>query len=534
MIAFHSANPQLHFLDPRRAEHRQLLYLVLMVMAVQRPDLLRYLPSVGLNRLLAEPRDAAQDATPRAGSMLASFVQQLSDGAGRADLSAQTFAAILRLQGYDLFSHSFLSLTPQGDLLHAAMQPAPADPDLLPADLVDVQLIGPFEKSSGLGHSTRLCAEVLRQVVLPQPDDRSHQKTPPGLRLNCVNFGLDNPAPEGFSRVGALADYKPARINLIHLNAETVPLAFAYAPDVFSRAYNIGFVYWELDRPADCQHLGIDLLDEIWVASDYGLTAYQTAMAGKPVVNVGMCSEPPATLDKQAARAALNQRLRLRGDEFVCLMAFDSYSFAQRKNPVGAIEAFQRAFPAEGAAEAVQARLILKTQNRDHIADPAQNRLWARINAVVARDPRIIVMNEMLDSAALTQLKAAVDCYISLHRSEGWGFNMIEAMTLQVPVVCTGYSGNLEFCTPQTAWLVRATEVPLGADDYLYVPEGAIWGEPDLDEAAQALRAIYADPVDRARRTAAALHNIQQNFSTEAIARRYGARLRQILPASRG
>lgn len=526
MTAFHTANPQLDFIDPRRAEDRQLLYLVLIVMAVRRPDLLRYLPPVALSRLLEDPPDAAQGSR----SLLASFVRQLSAAADHAaDVTENRFAALLRLQGYDLASHSFLSLTPQGDRLHSAALPAPAVLDIAAPDLIDVQLIGPFEKSSGLGQSTRLCADVLRQVMVPQ-----NAETQRGLRLNCVNFGLDNPAPEGFSHVGALAGYKPARINLIHLNAETIPLAFAYAPDVFSHAYNIGFVYWELDRPADCQRLGMDLLDEIWVASDYGLTLYQPDMGDKPVVNVGICSGADPAIDKPAARAALIQRLRLDQDAFICLMAFDSYSFAQRKNPVGTIEAFQRAFPAGGGAASDRARLILKTQNRDHITDPAQSRLWARINAVVARDPRILVLNEMLDAAALTQLKAAVDCYISLHRSEGWGFNMIEAMSLQVPVVCTNYSGNLEFCTPETAWLVRATEVPVGADDYIYVPDGAKWAEPDLDDAARALRAVYADPVERTRRTKAALHNIQQNFSTQAIARRYAARLRHLLPPSSG
>src|SRR5690606_17608964 len=127
-----------------------------------------------------------------------------------------------------------------------------------------------------------------------------------------------------------------------------------------------------------------------------------------------------------------------------------SFSFVQRKNPIGVLEAFRKAFPGDEPV-----RLIVKTQNRDNVFDPVQERIWNRVEAICARDPRIVVMNETLTYEALVKLKAGSDCYISLHRSEGWGFGMIEAMNLGVPVVCTAYSGNMDFCSDETAWLVK-------------------------------------------------------------------------------
>jgi glycosyltransferase involved in cell wall biosynthesis len=490
---YHAANPQLHFLSPTGPDDRRVMTLTLMLSAATRPDVLRYLPRRSVERAL-EPREG--------GSELERFFRAVS--LTDEPLPRDRYAAALRAQGFDLERGRFLFATPEGHRLLSAALPRPG------GATVDVQIVGPFEKASGLGQATRLSAEALERT---------------GLSVNRVNFGLDNPAPEGFSTASAASTrYRPARVNLIHLNAESVPLIFAYEPDAFSGAYNIGYFFWELDSPALCHYLALDLLDEIWVSSDYGVSIYRGPAKGKPVINVGMAYEEPPAIDRAAARAALDRRLGLRGGEFVVLTTFDSYSFVQRKNPLGAIEAFRRAF--EGVPEA---RLVIKTQNRTNVFDPAQDRIWNRVDAALAQDPRIVLVNETLDYRALLELKAACDGYLSLHRSEGWGFGMIEAMALGVPVVCTGYSGNLEFCSEETAWLVDHEEVALAPDDYIFVRRGQKWAEPDIDHAARQLRALHADPARRAARAEAARRRVRADFSVEAIARRYGARLREIL-----
>lgn len=339
-----------------------------------------------------------------------------------------------------------------------------------------------------------------------------------------MDFDLDNPAPEGFSSDAMIEDYGPARINLIHLNAESTPLAFAYQPDVFSGAYNIGYFFWELDRPAYCHYLGMDLLDEIWVSTDYGVQIHQADAGDKPVVNVGMCYEDVGDIARDEARRFVNQRMMFDDSHYICLVAFDSFSFVQRKNPVSVLQAFQKAF-----SGVENARLIVKTQNRDSVFDPVQVQLWDRVEQIIASDHRITVLNETLSYRDLLRLKAGSDCYISLHKSEGWGFGMIEAMNLKVPVVCTAYSGNMDFCTESTVWLVDYEETLLKQGDYIFVRKGSKWAEPSVESAARQLRAAYDNPPDRVARAEAAYTHIRREFSTEAIARRYGGRLRAIL-----
>lgn len=501
---FHAENPKLKFLDIETAEGRKTLMLVLLLQAAQRPDLLRYIPQEQIDALLAPGASGGA-------SELELFVNALlEEGAGKEQagslaLPRAHYAAALRRKYFDLGSRAFLTFDQAGNRFEAAAMPLP-DPARRE---VDVQLIGPLAKASGLGQATRLSAEILRAT---------------GLDVRGVDFDLDNPAPEGFSSETLIEDYGPAKINLLHLNAESVPLAYAYQPDVFSGAYNIGYFFWELDMPAYCHYLGMSLLDEIWVSTDYGLRIYKAGAEGKPVVNVGMCYEEHPDIIRETARGFVEARFGFDASHHVCLVAFDSFSFVQRKNPVAVLEAFQQAF--EGVPEA---RLVVKTQNRTKVFDPVQVALWNRVDAIIESDPRIVVMNETLSYRDLLQLKAGSDCYISLHKSEGWGFGMIEAMALKVPVICTAYSGNMDFCSDETAWLVDYEEVPLEQGDYIFVREGSLWAEPSVADAARQLRATRDNPEASRAKAEAAYSHIRENFSVDAIAGRYGGRLRDIL-----
>lgn len=493
------ATPRLQFLAPGTEAGRKTLMLAMLVSAARRPDLLRYIPRGDVARLLAPDPD--NDASA---SDFEVFVNALARRESPIALPRDRFADLLRHRQFDLDSHSFLTRDAHGNRFEAAALPRPDR-----GERVDVQLIGPLAKASGLGQATRLSSDILRAT---------------GLSMRSVDFDLDNPAPEGFSSDTLIEEYGPARINLIHLNAESTPLAFAYQPDVFSNAYNIGYFFWELDKPAYCHYLGMELLDEIWVSTEYGVEIYKPDAKGKPVINVGMCYEESPDIDRASARDFVERRFRLDDSHYICLVAFDSFSFVQRKNPVAVLQAFQQAF--EGVPEA---RLIVKTQNRDSVLDPVQVRIWDRVDALIASDPRIVVMNETLSYRALLHLKAGSDCYISLHKSEGWGFGMIEAMNLGVPVVCTAYSGNMDFCSEDTVWLVDYDMQSLKPGDYIFVRDGSQWAEPRVDHAAAQLRACHDDAAARARKAQAAQEFIRAEFSCNAIARRYGTRLREVL-----
>ena len=495
----HNQTPALAGLDLEREDDRRQLILAVMLMAVQRPDYLRYIPAEVLEALLS----AGQSGE----SAFSAFCRKLSPDFATA-IARADYAAVLRLKAFDLDSRRFLTFTAEGHRVEVASLPAVASDDI-----VDLQLIGPFEKASGLGQATRLSASVIAQIG----------SDPASLTVNSVNFGLDNPAPEGFSRVGELSGYKRAKINLIHLNAESIPLAYAYQPDVFSGAYNIGYFFWELNTPAACHYLGMNMLDEIWVSTEYGVQIYQPESRG-PVTNVGMCFEDLPEIARADARHFVQDRFGFDGGKFVFLVAFDSFSFVQRKNPVGTLQAFKAAF--DGVADV---RLVIKTQNRRKVTDPVQAKIWGEVDALIKGDARITVLDETLSYDDLLKLKKGCDAYVSLHKSEGWGFGMIEAMNLGVPVICTGYSGNMDFCSDDTAWLVGYDEVELQPDEYIFVRKGQKWAEPDVADAAKQMHRVYSDPAARQAKAAAALTNVRQNFSAQAIALRYEARLREIL-----
>lgn len=414
-------------LDRYHEQDRVVLYVWYLLGAAAKPALIRYLPTMAINALF----EGASGST-----LFDKILQSVHPSGDELStvFNAQTFSDLLYRRGFDLARRRFIYRDAKGNRFHAAGKPPARTPW---RERTSLQVIGPFEKSSGLGQASRLSMQTLRCSR---------------YQANFVDFPLDNPAPVGLNAAtGSYASAEQAKVNIIHLNGETLPTAFAYLPDVFNGAYNIGYFFWELSTPAPAQALAIDLIDEIWVASEYGVSIYAPA-TDKPVTNVGMAFEPVSEPGKEEARAWLRERYTVAENTFVFLAAFDSFSFVERKNPHGTVAAFREAF-----GEDDDVRLILKTHSRDFVNDPYQIGKWDRIEEIAACDPRIILINETLRFADLIKLKKASDCFVSLHRSEGWGFGVIEAMSIGVPVLLTGYSGTADFATKDTAFLVDYT-----------------------------------------------------------------------------
>lgn len=491
-------------LDSAVPSDRLLFHVWYLLDAVRDPGRVRFVPTRNLNALF----------DGRAGETLFDQVVQELSGTGRdlaASFNAQSYSDLLWRKGFDLTRRRFIFSDVQGNRFEAARFPAAtARSD----KRVPLQVIGPFEKSSGLGQASRLSADTIKRA---------------GLTANFVDFGLDNPAPVGMTQNRTVKDKpQPAKINLIHLNGETVPIALAYMRDVFNGAYNIGYFFWELSKPALSQNLSFGLLDEIWVATEYGVSIYKDVV-DIPVHNVGMAVEPINVPSREEARAYLRERLPVGPETFVVLAAFDSFSFLERKNPHGMVEAFRAAFAPED-----DVLLVLKTHNRDFVLDPHQAMRWDHVVEIASHDPRISVLNETLAYDDLIRLKRGADCFLSLHRSEGWGFGLIEAMVVGTPVVATGYSGNMDFTTPDTAWLVDYDLVQPAPNEYLFVDQHPVWAAPKLAHAVEQLRAVRADHAERARRVKSAQQFVEANFSLKAQAAKYKARLGEIETMLRG
>ncbi len=155
-------------------------------------------------------------------------------------------------------------------------------------------------------------------------------------------------------------------------------------------------------------------------------------------------------------------------DRFALLFIFDFLSVLERKNPLGLVDAFTRAFrPDEGPM------LVIKTINGDlRLSD------LERLRAVAGDRRDVLIVDRYYTEEQKNALVGACDCYVSLHRSEGFGLTMAEAMALGKPVIATGYSGNLHFMTPENSYLVDyvRVNVPTGCEPY---PTTACWAEPE-------------------------------------------------------
>ena len=331
------------------------------------------------------------------------------------------------------------------------------------------------------------------------------------LRLLPVNAPTDRRDRQGYRFSSAEPSEAGYRINLICLDADAMPeLVRAVGFEFFAHRYSIGCWSWEVSRS-----LGngwsdeLALLDEVWAPSEHAVRAISSA-AAVPVTKVTLPIEVPPT--PKLPRSALD----LPPNGFLFLCSFDYRAGFERKNPLAAVEAFRAAFePGSGAT------LVIKSINGD--ADPAgRDRL---LDAAAGR-PDVRLIEEYLGPEEKDGLTAACDCYVSLHRAEGFGLAIAEAMFLGKPAIATGYSGNLEFMTTTNSYLVDYELVPIepGASE----PLGAEWARPSVGHAARLMRDVFAhreQAVERARRGAA---DLRADHSAQVAGREMLTRLQDV------
>jgi glycosyltransferase involved in cell wall biosynthesis len=303
----------------------------------------------------------------------------------------------------------------------------------------------------------------------------------------------------------------PFDVNLICVNADQLPL---FANDVgrrfFANRYSIGVWFWEVASFPRRFQGAFDLVDEVWAASEYVRQALAPE-TDKPTRVVPIPIEPPA--------ADTASPITLPAG-FVFLFSFDFQSVFERKNPLAAIRAFERAFDARD-----DAALLVKTINGAHHPE-AFERLQA-----AASHAGVHVVDGYLPAHERDALTAACDAYVSLHRSEGFGLTIAEAMAAGKPAIATGYSGNLEFMTPENSYLVpyELTPVPPGSGPY---PEGVPWAEPDVQRAAELMRRVFEEREAAAERGRSGRADVLERFSPARCAAFVAQRLAEIRSAA--
>ena len=284
--------------------------------------------------------------------------------------------------------------------------------------------------------------------------------------------------------------------SLCVVTADQFPFLATDFPQLFSATRRmIGYWFWELEFIPRHMREAMALVDEIWAGSRFVTDAF-AAVSSVPVRHVPIpVAEPrpsPRTRGDFAVLADLGERP-------VLLTVLDHLSVTERKNPVGTINAFRRAFePGEGPV------LIVKTMNG--------HQRWSRHQRLLAaadgRDD-IRVWDETLTRDDQMALVAAVDCMVSLHRSEGLGLHLAEAMWLGTPTIATRYSGNLDFMNDDNSLLVDKTLVNVERGEGVYPPT-AQWAEPDVEQAVAAMRSIVSDVALRSRLASAGRQTMAQ------------------------
>jgi glycosyltransferase involved in cell wall biosynthesis len=367
-----------------------------------------------------------------------------------------------------------------------------------------VRLTGYMGHTLGLGAAARGYVEALDTVGVPVSTvsvPLHHLELPVALEDAYGRHGFDDLVHDG--RHG---------FEIVAVNADELPDFVARLGEDYFEGPRIGIWGWETNTIPPRWQRAFELVQEIWVYSQFmaeniGSQAPVPVLALPPPVQRPPEPAPPLRLDVP--------------DGFLFLFVFDYLSTVQRKNPVGLIEAFKRAFaPGEGP------QLLIKTINAPLRPLSEEELLWA----AHGRDD-IHVVDRSMSRSELNGVMAGCDCYVSLHRAEGFGLTLAEAMAIGKPTIATAYSGNVDFMNDANSYLVDYAIGRVGPECEIYPPEGE-WAEPSIEHAAELMRRVHREREEASRKGERAQADIAELLSPEATGRRMRRRLEELAGAT--
>jgi glycosyltransferase involved in cell wall biosynthesis len=379
-----------------------------------------------------------------------------------------------------------------------------------------VNIVGFLTAELGVGESARCMVRAADAAAIPTA------LVP--LRLNCKNRLGDQ------TFAARLQDHNPHDVNVVHVDPPASgDIDHHHGSGFRAGKYNIAYFAWELPEFPDAWVSSFDYFDEVWCPSDF--TSAAIAMKSPlPVLTMPHAIAVSTELESLGRRTAgesaggvspefarLRDRFALPRDTFLFLTLFDLNSYSARKNPRGAIDAFR-----QSGLVGQDAALVVKVQNvTGNEAD------FAALQASVRDLPGTVLLTETLSRADIYALEATCDCFVSLHRSEGFGLAVAESMLLGKPVIATDWSATAEFVMPENGLPVRARLVTLEQNHGPYA-KGSTWADPDAAHAAEHMRAVFGDRALATRLGEAARETIRTRFSASVIGARYRRRLESI------
>ncbi len=323
-----------------------------------------------------------------------------------------------------------------------------------------VNLLGYFESEKGVGEGARSNLRIIQATGVPY----------------CINNKVDS----GSSNVERLSEElhsdNPYLVNLMTLNADGLYDFGSGNPSYLAGHYNIGYWAWELPEFPPQWSTSFGYADEIWTPSQFTRDSVSSC-SPIPVRVVPHALEIDEEFDLLPNHGAFG----LSKDVFLFLFLFDFHSFLERKNPLGLIRAYKRAF---GTRKDVQL-LIKSTHSAEH-----QQEL--KLLQEASHGANVRILDAVLTRHEKQSLMKTADCYVSLHRSEGFGLTMAEAMLYGKPVVATSYSGNVDFMSDDDSFLVPYRLITIKETHGPY-KAGYHWADPDLDSACDLMRHIESN-----------------------------------------
>jgi len=373
-----------------------------------------------------------------------------------------------------------------------------------------VNVHGDWAATTGLAHAgRRLCIALLSQDV-PVAIQAVSSHAPTDRSLVPREFQLRREVPT------YPIDLWTLNLNEFHL----IPDETLRSPR--TKNYHIGTWYWELPVVPDWLLTQFDRIDEIWAPSSFvkrSLMRY----TDKPISIVPTIVP---VFDASAGSEEMRSSFGLPRDTIIFLFTFDFNSTVGRKNPMGVIEAFTRAFPHRSADDPL---LVIKAINLEN--GPAFEKM---LRDAVDRVGGVLI-DSLISAQEMADLFHTSDVYVSLHRSEGFGLGMAEAMAIGKPVIGTAYSGNMDFMNLTNSCLVGYQMRPISSRDHLHntgmdtiYTEGALWAEPDIGQAAHWMRRLAADGHLRRRIGARAQVTMATGFTSDVVGGLALARLQQL------
>lgn len=253
--------------------------------------------------------------------------------------------------------------------------------------------------------------------------------------------------------------------------------------EVLGNCYVTLYSFWELpDFPESWLHV-FGTINEYWAGSRF----VQEAVIAKSPVPVVLI---PPVVHLSSDRHFSREDLGLPERRFLFLTMADTFSVLERKNPLGVVRAFKKAFSRKDPSVG----LVIKLNNPDHLTSPS----WQSMCDEISDCENVYMLRRVMTGDEVTSLISHSDCYVSLHRSEGFGLVPAEAMSLGKPAILTNWSGNTDYMTKDNSIGVDYELVKVGKD-YGNYSQNQYWAEPDIEQAAYWMRRIYQEP-DLARR----------------------------------